>query len=755
MVYRNVRFIPSPPQTICFSTGVEAQAQAILALAPRKIMHRLIVDQESEAVLYAGLQLVEARLTSASNTLQELQSLAVDSEGQIAIGPLLAELRDRSLCLHGQVQHAIASDQRLRQLVLTERAAIIMVAGCWLDGISQPATQPDRTVNILFGQHFRYMGEARIEASSRELRRRALNAAGVELPAITDESFGAKANICDSTALFVAFYLGLSRFAANFLPEVLGVHVAYNGLGLDSALLSETACITVQDLTVAVEAFTEGLVHDGNRLAQVERFLRAVAITVDMEQRHAGILIETAKRAADQSLDARVAELIAQHAKMAGKHHDAVQIARRPMADYFAGDAPDLQSFMQEFRKSPRVRIERNGSCRFLNALKFGGPMFGIFTESEARLLTDWVETLPETRGQPLDLTSCRPHDQLAASDLEHLRATRPDRARIDDHPAGDERELFYRLVNIENFPNTLAEARARLEQGLLEARQLFVSDAEGRYTDGRFFAYSAEALLARVESVYEKKLIGPYQRLEDIPARDDVVFEQKTFALGNLIDGSWSWRIGNLGRYEHCADARLFAIHADEMGLGDYRKNHITLIHDVLDSMGVCLPHIADPAFRDQFELPDTVYPFAINQLALALFADSYYPEIVGYNLGIEMFGLGEMRLHEIQKLRHHGFSTIYEEVHLSIDNISSGHARQSIEIVSSYLEYIRRTCGEALMHRQWERIWNGYCVFAHFIESGPIVVMQVGTTSSSVPPSIPDALGSCPIVVAAEMLI
>ena len=75
-----------------------------------------------------------------------------------------------------------------------------------------------------------------------------------------------------------------------------------------------------------------------------------------------------------------------------------------------------------------------------------------------------------------------------------------------------------------------------------------------------------------------------------------------------------------------------------------------------------------------------------------MALFPDMYYNEILGYNLAIEMFGLGELRLHEIQKLGHYGFDDCYERAHLTIDNISAGHSRQAADIIVSYLDEVRR---------------------------------------------------------------
>src|SRR4029450_12317960 len=109
---------------------------------------------------------------------------------------------------------------------------------------------------------------------------------------------------------------------------------------------------------------------------------------------------------------------------------------------------------------------------------------------------------------------------------------------------------LFHRLVNIEAFANTLPLAQQRAAATLQEAEILFEHGAQGRYTDASFFDYTPEALLARVDRIDWEKLVNPYRPLGEIPDRDEVIFGQKTFALGSLIDGTWAHRIGNLGRY-------------------------------------------------------------------------------------------------------------------------------------------------------------------------------------------------------------
>ena len=129
-------------------------------------------------------------------------------------------------------------------------------------------------------------------------------------------------------------------------------------------------------------------------------------------------------------------------------------------------------------------------------------------------------------------------------------------------------------------------------------------------------------------------------------------------------------------------------------------------------------LPHIRDAAFMDQDDIADDLYDFALQQLCMCMFPDRFYNEILGYNLAIEMFGAGEVRLHEMQKLRHYGFDICYEQAHLTIDHFSAGHTRQAADIIVAYLDGIGRTAGEAAVAAEWRRIWRGYASFAWFVE-------------------------------------
>ncbi|MEU8588237.1 iron-containing redox enzyme family protein [Streptomyces sp. NPDC048664] len=730
------------------SPAAAEEAAALAEGEPAALYRRLLGDQESESALLAARQVLAGFLdTPTDGSLPEGShdvpspdapsqapvpsqdpatsdggrpdaALPDDADAATAVDHVLAARAELAPALAALREHA---DPEVRAAVLRQRAPLALAGSCWLDTVSQAATQPAEIVGRLFGHHWILMGEGRFQAGQTARRRRALAELDVHLPAIEAEGFLREADVRPLTALHGAFRLALSRLPAAFLPEVVGVHCAAHLLGVDDLLLGTEPMLAEDDARSVLAEYLALCEVSPTGAQDRRRALAALRLTVRMEREHTAVLTELAAWQDGLSLDAKVARIVARHAPHAGRQHRAVRIGKQKLTDWLDDEHLDPVAFVREFRSSRQLRPGRDGSpCRFLQAIKFGGPMFGIFDEHEAAVFTAWAQAIAD--GEPADLDHelvPRAGDDLAARRSARIAAARTTGVRIvEPDPQADDRALFHRLVNVERHPHVLPVARARAEAGLAEAELLFAHGSGGRFTDASYFDYTPEALMERVERIYWDKLVDPYEPLTEIPDRDEVIFEQSTYALGSLIDGTWAHRIGNLGRRARTGDEMLFAIYADEMGRGDVAKNHITIIHRVLASMDMNLPHIRQEAFLDQVDLPDHLYGFSVHQVCLSLFPDSLYNEILGYNLGIEMFGLGEMRLHEIQKLRGHGLDISYEEAHLSIDNFSAGHARQSAEIIVAHLDDVRRAAGQEAVQREWRRIWRGYASFAYFVE-------------------------------------
>ncbi|MFF5706522.1 iron-containing redox enzyme family protein [Streptomyces sp. NPDC012794] len=706
------------------SAAGAAEAARITAAPPADLFRRLISDQESEAVLLAARRVLAAFLPPAPDAGAEAADTGADIDADADADAVAAEVLAARAGLAAVLDPLRTHpDPEVRAAVLRQRAPLALTGGCWLDTLSQAATQPAEIVGRLFGQHWRLQGEGTAEAGLSARRRRALVARGVFLPGVEAAAFLDDAGALPLTALHGAFHLALSRLPASFLPEVVGVHYAAHALGLDELLLGGEPMIAESDVRPLLAAYLSHTRHSPTGPEDRRRALAAVRLLVRMEREHTAALAELAAWHDGLSLDAKVARIVERHAPHAGRQHRAVRLGTRRLTDWLDDGQLDAAAFVREFRTARQIRPARDGGpCRFLKSIKFGGPMFGVFDEREAAVLSAWARSVADGEPAGADLVPTTAGQDAARAWSERLAAAGPADILVRGPEAladtRDHRRFFHRLVNFERHPGVLPAARARAEAGLAEAELLFEHGAGGLLTDASWFPYTPEALLERVERIYWDKLVDPYEPLTEIPSRDEVVFEQSTYALGSLIDGAWAHRVGNLGRRGRRSDDMLFSIYADEMGRGDMDKNHITLIHKVLASMDMDLPHIRQEAFLHQGDLPDHLYGFSIHQLCLSLFPDSLYNEILGYNLGIEMFGLGAMRMHEIQKLRRHGLDVSYEEAHLSIDNFSAGHARQSADIVVAYLDDVRHLSGEEAVQREWRRIWRGYASFAFFVE-------------------------------------
>jgi Iron-containing redox enzyme len=717
-------FVVAELSTAEFDPATAAAAGEVIAEGPEAVYHRLVGDQESEVVFLLARHVLHGFLgpdgpTGAAAQPGHEAGARRAGDGHAGEQPTADAIADAIAARTAEVRRRIAgllqplreAEPRVRAAVLAQRAPLALIGGCWLDSVSQPATQPATVVNPLVRHLFAWRGEGNPRRGLHQVRGRALEDAGVFLPDVTAPDFLAQAEVRPLTAWHGAYYLSLAKLPATFLPEVVGTHYAVAALGTDELLLGTRPVLTEADLRAALADYLA--------LAPPPvgaRLRAAVARALALELEHAQLLAEVAAWHAGLSLDAQVARIVARHAPFAGKQHRNVRVGGRRLTETFGDPGFDVAAFLADFRASPQLR-PRDGGCRFLRAIKFGGPMFGIFSEQEAATFQRWAESVAAGAPPRIELPRNRVGDGAARALAEAVGAPPPG-VRFRPAVRGDDREFLHRLVNIENYPGTLALARANAEEGLARAEILFEHGAGGVLTDASWLDYSPEALNERIDRIYWEKLVDPYQPLTEIPDRDEVIFGQKTFALGSMIDGAWAHRIGNTGRYTRRSDGMLYAIYADEMGRGDVTKNHITLIYQVLASMGIEVPHIRETAFLDQDELPDHLYGFSLFQLSLALFPDSLYDEILGYNLGIEMFGLGTQRMHEMQKLRRYRFDIAYEEAHLSIDNLSAGHARQSAEIIIAYLHDVATVAGADAVAAHWRRIWRGYASFAWFIE-------------------------------------
>lgn len=154
-------------------------------------------------------------------------------------------------------------------------------------------------------------------------------------------------------------------------------------------------------------------------------------------------------------------------------------------------------------------------------------------------------------------------------------------------------------------------------------------------------------------------------------------------------VDGAWLQ-----GTLSHWLDPRfqgLIRIYLEELGNGDPRCNHVLIYQRLLTRLG-CV---------EAMPLDDTRYLQGSLQLALGQHCDTYLPEVIGYNLGYEQPPLHLLiTTYELAEL---GIDGHYFQLHVTIDNAASGHARLSLQA----LRQLSPAHGKPAFY---ERVRNGY---------------------------------------------
>jgi len=268
-------------------------------------------------------------------------------------------------------------------------------------------------------------------------------------------------------------------------------------------------------------------------------------------------------------------------------------------------------------------------------------------------------------------------------------------------------RDLFYQLLNIDQFPVVLPKAKERVQKTLRKAERTL------RWTRDpykRFFTYDPAAFESRITAIHDREVTG-YRPLEPPPrlTREEYIWGIEQFAPLILVDGCWLQRIAQAGRRQDPIHRRLFRIYADEVGNGDPRRNHANVYRCLLDSLNIQLPPIDSRAFAQNPRFPDAAFDLPVYLLAISQLPETFLPEILGLNLAIELSGLGRVYKRLIDELTYWGIDARIVRLHLYIDNLASGHSAIAKEAIEAYLDGVMSLGGEE-QQQHWRRIWTGY---------------------------------------------
>ncbi|WP_263144979.1 iron-containing redox enzyme family protein [Pseudomonas sp. RIT-PI-AD] len=142
------------------------------------------------------------------------------------------------------------------------------------------------------------------------------------------------------------------------------------------------------------------------------------------------------------------------------------------------------------------------------------------------------------------------------------------------------------------------------------------------------------------------------------------------------LVDGAWLH--GVLPRWYDARFQGLARTYLEELGDGNPAQNHVVLYKKLLASHGC----------EDTSMLSDAHFTQGALQLVLGTLAEDYLPEVIGYNLGYEQLPLHLLiTAFELSEL---DIDPYYFQLHVTIDNASTGHAHKAAQAVLDNLPVI-----------------------------------------------------------------
>lgn len=282
------------------------------------------------------------------------------------------------------------------------------------------------------------------------------------------------------------------------------------------------------------------------------------------------------------------------------------------------------------------------------------------------------------------------------------------------------EKEAFYRMANIEDFPEFRPIAR---ELALLYLKNTDYN-ASPLYNE---FSYNVDDFEKRLQAIYEAVLPDMYKphrydqeiitwengkrykvgRASNKVAKDRVL----QMAPFNLMDGFWLQNIMQ-ARPSDEVQSRLFSIWSDEAGNGNASQNHSNIYLDLLRSQGFYLPEVTSKDFL-YIDVAEGAWRSPVFEMCIGLFPQEFFPELLGMTLYLEWEATPTMPP-IANMFKGRGINPLFYSLHAAIDNIDEGHGALAKEAVMIFLDEKREEGGERAVQENWKRIWNGYVGWA-----------------------------------------
>jgi len=392
------------------------------------------------------------------------------------------------------------------------------------------------------------------------------------------------------------------------------------------------------------------------------------------------------------STDQAVINLLQEKVAAAIGHHQSIVLKGKSLDSWFSDFSANPLAFLQLLKQSDYIDQQTPANSRLLTLFEFKGPMFGVLDKQELELIKLWLQNTKVDN-------SVKAGPKQGEINLKLSKKA----IRLKKYQGLSNRELYFYLLNVDLFPDVLPTAEVKVRH-LLRFCRMFSRMPFKQYSDEKFNHFIA--------AVYQQEMKA-YQPLQGKPkiSKAAYVWGIKQIAPMILIDGCWlQHSLALKSSYPEIAEL-LFSIYCDESGQGQLQQNHPYIFKQLLDSLSINYPAAHSTEFNTQAGLIDSSFDLPVYMLALSQFPVQFLPELLGLNMAIELSGLGKGYMTLVDEWRYWGIDPSIAEIHISIDNIASGHTFLAKKTIQLYMDKLmQETADQVVLNQHWQRIYTGY---------------------------------------------
>lgn len=247
---------------------------------------------------------------------------------------------------------------------------------------------------------------------------------------------------------------------------------------------------------------------------------------------------------------------------------------------------------------------------------------------------------------------------------------------------------LYHQLMECNHCAEDQYDAAALLEIHLRHARSLACELPDDPGDLQTWVQNSARLTNGRYGNYLQRRRAGAGR--EYFTNQAHALYFLKSAAPTKLVDGAWLYGLCKYWRNPKFKG--LIRTYLEELGDGEANKNHVVIYKALLARYGL------DTAG----DLDNDLYTQGLIQLALAENANTYLPEIIGFNLGYEQLPLHLLiSAYELNELN---IDPYYFTLHITIDNAATGHAQRAVHAVLDNLPRLGSS------KEFWQRVQAGY---------------------------------------------